>query len=139
MVRFIIGITDGVFGDPKQFTFHYGQIYYLKKKNSMIQFVQIYIPLWLDLLFILKNFFKIIIMIYIPLWLDLLCKFEQIEHKLICHLHSTMVRFIIIKFSIRIVKFSKFTFHYGQIYYSRNCCINKFTIIIYIPLWLDLL
>ena len=57
-----------------EFTFHYGQIYYEYQKTLGMQSKHIYIPLWLDLLFIQ----------------DAEGKKEKSD------LHSTMVRFIII-------------------------------------------
>ena len=55
------------------------------------------------------------------------------------HLHSNMVRFIIIH-EVRL-EFNKttFTFQYGQIYYDGNYWIYNSNKAIYIPIWLDLL
>ena len=56
---------------------------------------------------------KIIMQIYIPLWLDLLSTglpFQQLGEP---NLHSTMVRFIIIYFPFSSSFIKPFTFHYG--------------------------
>ena len=102
----------------KAFTFHYGQIYYTLEKYRTFGEGRIYIPLWLDLLFVsgiapIPSLFAFTFhygqiyyercqdskfqrkVIYIPLWLDLLQlkQFKKIIRFL--DLHSTMVRFII--------------------------------------------
>ena len=55
--------------------------------------------------------------IYIPLWLDLLSKVEYPTVKAKRDLHSTMVRFIIVREYCVNADNREFTFHYGQIYY----------------------
>ena len=97
MVRFIIDIIQQLFYFKIVFTFQYGQIYY-----SLIIFVkslilQIYIPIWLDLLFF-----------------NNLCKIFDFTN-----LHSNMVRFIIEIGYDYVVSYLKFTFQYGQIYYLQ--------------------
>ena len=55
------------------------------------------------------------------------------------NLHSNMVRFIIgVRFFGKGVRFL-FTFQYGQIYYAYSMRIYKSYLLIYIPIWLDLL
>ena len=143
------------------FTFHYGQIYYKKLNNTAIKIVYIYIPLWLDLLSIAKVFYDFIemnlhsTMVRFIIYALLYLRIQRL------HLHSTMVRFIISIFPIRACYIARFTFHYGQIYYqqrSRPCGpdwaftfhygqiyytlknhAGKLYLVIYIPLWLDLL
>ena len=117
MVRFIIVRIRGIDTAEIRFTFHYGQIYYFNRSAECRRCDIIYIPLWLDLLSLLKS--------------------RRIGQKK--NLHSTMVRFIILPLPSR-PRFSRaFTFHYGQIYYYLSAL--EFLIIknIYIPLWLDLL
>ena len=64
---------------------------------------------------ILREMFQIqkFLEIYIPIWLDLLYYFYRGKKNLLSNLHSNMVRFIIM--IIRGVQFaiSKFTFQYG--------------------------
>ena len=57
--------------------------------------INIYIPLWLDLLFFLQFHNRYFSCIYIPLWLDLLFGGFLVAIGALNHLHSTMVRFII--------------------------------------------
>ena len=121
------------------FTFHYGQIYYKKLQNSMHFYRQIYIPLWLDLLFVTRDYACDRIMIYIPLWLDLLLVNITFDGDDLTYLHSTMVRFIMgVRAIIEAFK-NGFTFHYGQIYYYKRSDKRQIYRLIYIPLWLDLL
>ena len=95
MVRFIIMIVRGAQFAISKFTFQYGQIYY-KRFNSFSSLLNnIYIPIWLDLLYNYK--FKLFITL--------------------TNLHSNMVRFIIKAESEKVSKELKFTFQYGQIYY----------------------
>ena len=117
MVRFIIEAREKIYNSFKEFTFHYGQIYYKKSRQEHISFYVIYIPLWLDLLL-----------------------YKQSDLLLFCRdLHSTMVRFIMI-YLIDVANNGKaFTFHYGQIYYYNKRIIVFIFKAIYIPLWLDLL
>ena len=95
MVRFIIKIISSLFILSVLFTFHYGQIYYSYHISFSAFISEIYIPLWLDLLFVrlflikpnrelftfhygqiyytnLSEKFLLVKRIYIPLWLDLL-------------------------------------------------------------------
>ena len=74
MVRFIIDDNSIIQIAKSQFTFQYGQIYYLFLSLYDFNQSQIYIPIWLDLL-------------YIFLISSLLS---------LSYLHSNMVRFIII-------------------------------------------
>ena len=64
--------------------------------TSNSTFIFIYIPLWLDLLFICSFLFSIKSLIYIPLWLDLLFDKKTTTFIFPNDLHSTMVRFIIV-------------------------------------------
>ena len=50
MVRFIIIRKLKREVDKMQFTFQYGQIYYIDDTINKSQFIVIYIPIWLDLL-----------------------------------------------------------------------------------------
>ena len=75
MVRFIMIIKSLLIINFVLFTFQYGQIYYPLRTAYGGRPQLIYIPIWLDLLYILKN------------WLD----------KNVYDLHSNMVRFIIIQ------------------------------------------
>ena len=102
--------------------------------------INIYIPLWLDLLLsgipsssskstkftfhygqIYYNsaniFITFVSVIYIPLWLDLLYLTYNLLNLNSFHLHSTMVRFIITYSKPSNHIYAIFTFHYGQIYY----------------------
>ena len=99
------------------FTFHYGQIYYSPYTVQSAWSGDIYIPLWLDLLFRVRACFI----------------------HLVYNLHSTMVRFIMERLFMKKNSVAEFTFHYGQIYYFRLFDFFTFLFIIYIPLWLDLL
>ena len=140
MVRFsIIKIIQNG-GLKMRFTFHYGQIFNQGGRASRMGHQNIYIPLWLDLLFqsfpnprlhvikftfhygqiyylILELFCEAEITIYIPLWLDLLYKAELRTTAQSEDLHSTMVRFIILADYRTWANETAFTFHYGQIYY----------------------
>ena len=95
MVRFIINGTEGIAEAFTTFTFQYGQIYYLYCKNMRhvngqftFQYGQIYYAGIRDDEFLSAH-------IYIPIWLDLLyidiINFKRLED----NLHSNMVRFII--------------------------------------------
>ena len=140
MVRFIIPSYSFFNCSTKTFTFHYGQIYYIKLITDRIDTFDIYIPLWLDLLFFESIDFAFMLRIYIPLWLDLLSMrdispapnkytftfhYGQIYYSLLLiasliilfYLHSTMVRFIM----------------------SMSFILSIIACSIYIPLWLDLL
>ena len=74
----------------------------------------IYIPIWLDLLYIyIPNIFRTINAIYIPIWLDLLSILMKKTGWEICNLHSNMVRFIITRKQLEEFKKLLFTFQYG--------------------------
>ena len=184
MVRFIIKSDNPQIKFSSRFTFHYGQIYYSLRRSGKRYDDEIYIPLWLDLLskrrefkilisihlhstmvrFIILtrlNYFRNLILftfhygqiyysqvvsvksyvdyIYIPLWLDLLFEKYETEGVFKKNLHSTMVRFIIYRDDGFRDCDKKFTFHYGQIYYSQSGQHEQLLCCIYIPLWLDLL
>ena len=117
MVRFIINLTCDEIEMMKRFTFHYGQIYYHKLIVRFLHIANIYIPLWLDLLYMRDN----------------------LRTFLTINLHSTMVRFIIVYYDNFKTYMLRFTFHYGQIYYSVEDTRRRQSYEIYIPLWLDLL
>ena len=140
MVRFIMIKCRPKRSREQAFTFQYGQIYYLAEKPRGEAVRQIYIPIWLDLLFkseckannhnrhLHSNMVRFIINaeifgyrpvydIYIPIWLDLLFVYQTI---IACQTHS-------------------FTFQYGQIYYLWITYPERTVIVIYIPIWLDLL
>ena len=162
MVRFIMLNPACCKFCQNEFTFHYGQIYYANFRNSYGSAYQIYIPLWLDLLFVSAigvkiydylftfhygQIYYIIVIymnyskreIYIPLWLDLLQIYLIDVANNDKDLHSTMVRFIIEDFIAFQKSKNLFTFHYGQIYYKSEAITEKLILKIYIPLWLDLL
>ena len=96
MVRFIICASPITCSIPLSFTFQYGQIYYPFVKWSVGLGKSIYIPIWLDLLFICRLFNSF--------WYS--------------YLHSNMVRFIILLNKNTINFNNAFTFQYGQIYYK---------------------
>ena len=52
MVRFIMRLSSLLFYNRNIFTFQYGQIYYFVYFYFSIDCVKIYIPIWLDLLFL---------------------------------------------------------------------------------------
>ena len=117
MVRFIIIFLISSLLSLSSFTFQYGQIYYNIGAGKQSNNKSIYIPIWLDLL--LKDFNKNPI------------------HKM--YLHSNMVRFIINPKKPAPTPATIFTFQYGQIYYFLRDTEIIYLIIIYIPIWLDLL
>ena len=55
------------------------------------------------------------------------------------YLHSNMVRFIICGNDRAVCGYFEFTFQYGQIYYINDSYYKFSIVIIYIPIWLDLL
>ena len=77
--------------------------------------------------------------IYIPIWLDLLFLQNYSCMLMIYYLHSNMVRFIMHFLSLRVYYGKIFTFQYGQIYYLDRLVADTNQNIIYIPIWLDLL
>ena len=77
--------------------------------------------------------------IYIPIWLDLLYISVKNPYYRETNLHSNMVRFIIELIKTKLSKNFEFTFQYGQIYYSIHIAYPLSILIIYIPIWLDLL
>ena len=96
MVRFIIYMRLQFRLELKGFTFQYGQIYYRGIPRCINPALCIYIPIWLDLLF---------------------GRFQQmLPHFL--NLHSNMVRFIIRQRKTFKISYGRFTFQYGQIYYT---------------------
>ena len=95
MVRFIICGNDRAVCGYFEFTFQYGQIYYIN--DSYYKFS--------------------IVIIYIPIWLDLLCLKEKELWRMSNYLHSNMVRFIINAIAATGEIAITFTFQYGQIYY----------------------
>ena len=117
MVRFIICNRYSVQLGFLVFTFQYGQIYY-----NLFIFLKI-----------------ILITIYIPIWLDLLSNSQENQWRYQQHLHSNMVRFIIIFPISMLAKVFLFTFQYGQIYYMVYSSWRSQFSCIYIPIWLDLL
>ena len=117
MDRFIIQSEAPQIQPSDLFTFQYGQIYYEMDTYAHRKNKTIYIPIWLDLLLLQTS------------------QTTQQEP----HLHSNMVRFIIVYKLMEDTKMSKFTFQYGQIYYNNKRILNEFVRRIYIPIWLDLL
>ena len=140
MVRFIIEDLKFTLEDKDKFTFQYGQIYYKRTNYKQNEFYKIYIPIWLDLLFLKNDSFicifgrftfqygqiyyrnrnsadSVIVRIYIPIWLDLLYYFMNCNCIIISNLHSNMVRFIIRNMLMIMLLSNTFTFQYGQIYY----------------------
>ena len=101
----------------------------------MIQLDKIYIPIWLDLLYLVllinhlsnynlhSNMVRFIIRsssrntenirIYIPIWLDLLCLRDFLKNPINYHLHSNMVRFIMFFAPKTVFVIKLFTFQYG--------------------------
>ena len=100
---------------------------------------KIYIPIWLDLLWSLKVCQFSEYEIYIPIWLDLLLKANYQNTTQNIDLHSNMVRFIINEICYIVDSIPAFTFQYGQIYYQSKLQFKNNRPIIYIPIWLDLL
>ena len=117
MVRFIMDFLENPVNCIPPFTFQYGQIYYARD----------------------YRFFFISKIIYIPIWLDLLFLYLYLVHRKLFHLHSNMVRFIIRTSDRLNSDILTFTFQYGQIYYSISQSSNDVVSRIYIPIWLDLL
>ena len=101
MVRFIITLSLLLVYSSNTFTFQYGQIYYFRCNYVHYISCEIYIPIWLDLLCIVKPLlsyseYKFTFQygqIYYTPYLACVC----ILHR---HLHSNMVRFIIIIYSL---------------------------------------
>ena len=96
MVRFIIADTEGTKQNLNKFTFQYGQIYYLALvvsldlnppdlHSNMVRFIIN------QLVFLLP----LRLQIYIPIWLDLLQSLIYRLVSILVNLHSNMVRFII--------------------------------------------
>ena len=122
-----------------RFTFQYGQIYYTAILILYRHWKKIYIPIWLDLLQRREKIYIKCLKIYIPIWLDLLYYRNYQNPHLDCHLHSNMVRFIILCIAGIDIFILQFTFQYGQIYYRQKIGYLKYYKKIYIPIWLDLL
>ena len=97
MVRFIICAEAGAKGNLHAFTFQYGQIYYFEYQHALMTIKEIYIPIWLDLLF----------------------AYNSVSIQRQSDLHSNMVRFIINDTNEMNEEDKAFTFQYGQIYYYR--------------------
>ena len=95
MVRFIINLWYGTITQQTVFTFQYGQIYYVRTASLYVNFLDI----------------------YIPIWLDLLLRGSSVKYAYCDDLHSNMVRFIILTLNLLNDGFIVFTFQYGQIYY----------------------
>ena len=117
MVRFIIPLDLQHARLMKAFTFQYGQIYY-------------------QILYSICHFQH---SIYIPIWLDLLCVLKREVYADGKDLHSNMVRFIIAVVKTAGGIAERFTFQYGQIYYEVQPFVKWSRGLIYIPIWLDLL
>ena len=94
MVRFIIANNQETDNVVVEFTFQYGQIYYDEMDDIERYSINIYIPIWLDLLSSLPK----------PVLGEPL------------DLHSNMVRFIIPSNEALQYPVPLFTFQYGQIY-----------------------
>ena len=97
MVRFIIRMIEDGWAEDEQFTFQYGQIYYCNDKIGCRKTYEIYIPIWLDLLFFYNNTNYIIkddlhsnMVRFI-----IRCRYHILLQQK--NLHSNMVRFIIIE------------------------------------------
>ena len=140
MVRFIIDKAAQEIQKMYGFTFQYGQIYYCNTKKRSRSSSSIYIPIWLDLLFVVYIFY----VFYKNLFTF---QYGQIYYSSLIisisfasnYLHSNMVRFIINWTEARFFSIKEFTFQYGQIYYHISNSFSLFVLIIYIPIWLDLL
>ena len=140
MVRFIMFQVQKIINYKKKFTFQYGQIYYRLFYNESTQTSAIYIPIWLDLLLptsddggiTIKEFTFQYGQIYYLMTAEDLSLIGQ-------DLHSNMVRFIIDLSQEHVFTAEAFTFQYGQIYYLKREKNGKMEILIYIPIWLDLL
>ena len=59
-----------------------------------MDYIAIYIPIWLDLLYAAEMKEHNKKAIYIPIWLDLLYYFDLSQEHVFTDLHSNMVRFI---------------------------------------------
>ena len=96
MVRFIILQDERKTMKVPRFTFQYGQIYYKSLISSVVINDEIYIPIWLDLLYtyinIIEDILKKFTFQYGQIYYLKLVK-EQREAGF--YLHSNMVRFII--------------------------------------------
>ena len=140
MVRFIIGRNNITSGTSREFTFQYGQIYYVDYilyvgmsvyhlHSNMVRFIILLLSRtrtylyrftfqYGQIYYLGQNSFQVqLYRIYIPIWLDLLFAFPLVLS----------------------LALSLFTFQYGQIYYKRGFSSKGFVSFIYIPIWLDLL
>ena len=117
MVRFIIFLSACFVDRILNFTFQYGQIYYITKHRDDTGYGLFYIPIWLDLLLINQ-------ILSLETKKDFTFQYGQIYY--LRRRSSTKSN-------------RDFTFQYGQIYYrllqNRSITLSKF----YIPIWLDLL
>ena len=98
MVRFIMTTANNNPATNYKFTFQYGQIYYSLRRSGQRYDDEIYIPIWLDLLY----------------------ESDERRARRLYDLHSNMVRFIIQPNELTETGIRIFTFQYGQIYYFRS-------------------
>ena len=133
-----------------------------KKMSQTLFFLRVYIPIWLDLLYertpkieridygLHSNMVRFIIYfrrLILSIKPAFTFQYGQIYYKenleyLIAKeesLHSNMVRFIMFSKSRSNIPRAQFTFQYGQIYYVDNTVERSQFLIVYIPIWLDLL
>ena len=140
MVRFSMFYSTRLQFPRLLFTFHYGQIFNGPSRKFFRQCRQIYIPLWLDFQSQINDYINFLIVYLHSTMVRFSMREEWKKNCMAClDLHSTMVRFSIVSKIPGVGNLTKFTFHYGQIYYrfrQRRICQREK---IYIPLWLDLL
>ena len=117
MVRFIIYRFYRTVYACYWFTFQYGYIYYEERQSVSGCLSNIYIPIWLYLLWGRDYRLQNGEIIYIPIWLYLLS----------------------IGNAIGSPNCWKFTFQYGYIYYKHKRKTHTSQLAIYIPIWLYLL
>ena len=139
MVRFIINFFLRFLKCLSIFTFQYGQIYYKSILNNLQEPGSIYIPIWLDLLYIQHSQIRIYKNHLHSNMVRFIILVSDFMGRKLDNLHSNMVRFIIDANSNSPKVESKFTFQYGQIYYPIYINFLTYYIYIYIPIWLDLL
>ena len=97
MVRFIIDKLKKIYNNIDIFTFQYGQIYYVDDSIEKSQFLCIYIPIWLDLLSAVQRAAKDYQAAFTFQYGQIYYLEIQIKtYTDFYHLHSNMVRFIII-------------------------------------------
>ena len=140
MVRFIMQFIASSGATITNFTFQYGQIYYLLQTinfeinedslhSNMVRFIIEYPYLDKQLLidftfqygqiyyYHITNAKIFIVNLYIPIWLDLLSEIKELKKIINDTLHSNMVRFIMYVIYNLLTEEIDFTFQYGQIYY----------------------